>query len=686
MKRSMIGIFVMLVFQLCTSELNEINGVIGDHIDTNNSNSGTINSIPSDTFLGQYFSSKDGTNPISTRIENRIRHDFNSPLSNQFNKDELSAKWTGDFYFESGNYVFNINSDKDILLMIDDKVLLNQSEITEENTYHFEQELDGVHRIVVEYNLDNTTPVDPVDNTTPADPVDNTTPVDPVDNTTPVDPVDNTTPADPVDNTTPADPVDNTTPADPVDNTTPDDPVVEVDNGTPTVEVDWSISENVALDTLYNQLSNIINQAGEVVNLSEAVYIESGQVKIPGNKTIIGHGPKTIIKAASSFHHPVFTMEANYCLLRIMGSNVAIKDLMLDGDNKKCYGGIFSRYNSNITLQNLEIKNMYYTGIWIPDAGDELTIDHINLTNCSNGSTNFNSNSIGLGTAANATISNVLIKENIGYGIGMQNYGAYLTWDNVVFDKCDITVPDQGTWISSTGGTAAAFTFSLDNGSAGYDIKNSRITNCTLNNMISIVNKGERVRESNCILIDKNKIEIDPSWEPRTIVEMGENGITFKDNFVVNVWEVFGFYSSWEIKNPEITNNIIVLGHKNYSGWFRNMIGHYGSVVNARIEKNTIIIDANFDFDFIKCGKDVINPYISKNIVISNQNYSSDDKKYLNVSGSTTDVNIDDNIIYGAWNAQGFNQTNVSQIPINGSGAKPFPFYQSKQAGYGAIF
>ena len=112
MKKIMVALVVALAFQVCTSELSEIDGVIGDHIDGNSAGNGDMfHDIPADSFLGQYFVN-DSSTPISSRIENRIRHDFNSPVRNDLTANKLGAKWTGDFYFESGDYNFTINSDK----------------------------------------------------------------------------------------------------------------------------------------------------------------------------------------------------------------------------------------------------------------------------------------------------------------------------------------------------------------------------------------------------------------------------------------------------------------------------------------------------------------------------------------------------------------------------------------------
>ncbi len=154
MKKMMIGLMVMLVFQFCTSELNEIGGIVGDHIDPGlNGGLGTDrNDIPSNSFLVEYFQGGNNNTSISTRTESRINHDFNSPVSN-LQGEELGAKWTGDFYFNSGDYVFSVKSNKGIKVLIDDRIVLNDLENNKETNYNINQQLDGVHTIEVEYNI-----------------------------------------------------------------------------------------------------------------------------------------------------------------------------------------------------------------------------------------------------------------------------------------------------------------------------------------------------------------------------------------------------------------------------------------------------------------------------------------------------------------------------------------------------
>jgi hypothetical protein len=80
--------------------------------------------IPSDAFLGQYFSTQEGNALVYSKVERRIRHDFNSPVREDIATKELGAKWSGYFEFEPGTYTFNVSSDKRILLTIDGEVVL----------------------------------------------------------------------------------------------------------------------------------------------------------------------------------------------------------------------------------------------------------------------------------------------------------------------------------------------------------------------------------------------------------------------------------------------------------------------------------------------------------------------------------------------------------------------------------
>jgi hypothetical protein len=156
MKKMVIGVMVMLMFQFCTNELSEIDELVGSHIEVGDMVGYPDSNIPSDAFLGQYFSTQEGNALVYSKVERRIRHDFNSPVREDIATKELGAKWSGYFEFEPGTYTFNVSSDKRILLTIDGEVVLNKNGKTKDE--QAVKDLDGIHKVEVEYNLvENTT-------------------------------------------------------------------------------------------------------------------------------------------------------------------------------------------------------------------------------------------------------------------------------------------------------------------------------------------------------------------------------------------------------------------------------------------------------------------------------------------------------------------------------------------------
>ncbi len=256
MKKIILGLVVLFSFQLCTSELSEIDGVVGDYIDSNpidTNGDNNIISIPSESFLSQYFSTEILT-PISTRIENQIRHDFNSPVTSETISKELSAKWTGDFYFEAGEYVFSVRSNKGIKVSIDDKVVLNEIENQKPSTYKVNYQMDGVHRLVVEYNIEENNSNDNIDATNNETNVSGETSNDEgSSNSSGVTIVDDKS-IETTDNgvtIASGDSTDTQSDDEAIATTITDNdnnPIVEVDNDTPTIEVNWKpVGENSVL-------------------------------------------------------------------------------------------------------------------------------------------------------------------------------------------------------------------------------------------------------------------------------------------------------------------------------------------------------------------------------------------------------------------------------------------------------
>jgi hypothetical protein len=97
MKKMVIGVMAMLMFQFCTNELNEIDGLIGSHVEGGNLTDNSVANLPTGAFLGKYFSTDNSNELVYSKIEKRIRHDFNSPIKQEVASKELGAKMVRKF-------------------------------------------------------------------------------------------------------------------------------------------------------------------------------------------------------------------------------------------------------------------------------------------------------------------------------------------------------------------------------------------------------------------------------------------------------------------------------------------------------------------------------------------------------------------------------------------------------------
>jgi hypothetical protein len=108
---------------------------------------------PPNVFAGQYYDNVDFTNLMMTRDDAAI--DFNwgsgSP-SPSMGANTFSIRWTGDFDFTAGNYVFQATVDDGVRIWVDGELEMDVWEDQPATTYSFNRTMTaGSHEIVVEY-------------------------------------------------------------------------------------------------------------------------------------------------------------------------------------------------------------------------------------------------------------------------------------------------------------------------------------------------------------------------------------------------------------------------------------------------------------------------------------------------------------------------------------------------------
>ncbi len=52
------------------------------------------------------------------------------------------------------------------------------------------------------------------------------------------------------------------------------------------------------------------------------------------------------------------------------GGNQVVKGFALDGQDKRCHGGIFAPVTRGVTFEDLHVTNFRYSGLWIIEAHD----------------------------------------------------------------------------------------------------------------------------------------------------------------------------------------------------------------------------------------------------------------------------------------------------------------------------
>lgn len=154
MKKVIMFLLVPFIFQQCTDELSEIDTVVGEN-SAYSSTTPEAAEVPYNAYKATYFNSHSNTMRITERNENSIEQKINEHLNpNTFN-EATSAFWAGDFDFDGGEYEISVQSDKNVSMLIDNNYVLDVTGNDNRRiSYNTVKSLDGVHRVLVFYNMD----------------------------------------------------------------------------------------------------------------------------------------------------------------------------------------------------------------------------------------------------------------------------------------------------------------------------------------------------------------------------------------------------------------------------------------------------------------------------------------------------------------------------------------------------
>lgn len=242
--------------------------------------------------------------------------------------------------------------------------------------------------------------------------------------------------------------------------------------------------------TLQFAVIKVAPNQGHTIQLGSGTFIENGLVQVPLGVSVTGAGKTlTIIKAVSSFYYYPATPSyaADKFLLSLTSStqsngNQTLSNFTIDGDLKKLHGGIYVNKRNNVTIDNVNIKNTNFTGIWLWDVNDS-KLKNTQLTNCSWGSIAYCAGALNLGNLNRVEIDHLTVDESTGYGIKAIGPSGNTNILNLKIHDSHISVHPLGLWNSGTAPNIAIELWQVT--LVGCEIYNSYV-----DNTISLINSN----------------------------------------------------------------------------------------------------------------------------------------------------------------------------------------------------
>jgi hypothetical protein len=384
-------------------------------------------------------------------------------------------------------------------------------------------------------------------------------------------------------------------------------------------------SLNSPWKTLRHALKNISPDQDHILKISEGKFIEDGPLELPSRLSLEGAGiDKTFISpAASFFYHPVnpgYATEKFFIMMNGIEDShggQSIKNLTIDGNEKKLHGGLFVRNRNNVEIKNIRIKNVNFCGIWILNSKGS-TITNTSIINCAWTSTEWCSGALQLGNLEDVEINNLSVDENNGYGIkALADETNKLK--NLKIHDSRISVNPSGVW---NDGKAPNISIEL----WSVDLTDCEISYCYVDNHISLVNTVHfPPLGSKTIRIHHNTIDLSTRANGNGYgVELSINEVEIDHNiFMTGKYGIVNW--SDRVKNWAIHHNIfyglsnespgeVLRSQKNglhhvkfYNNTIEfmglhtmNLIGLYGGTSENLDIKNNLVINSNTSYNWYR--------------------------------------------------------------------------------------
>ena len=251
--------------------------------------------------------------------------------------------------------------------------------------------------------------------------------------------------------------------------------------------------------TLTKACDAVAADQGHIIQVGEGTFTEAGILTLKSGVSLIGAGSgKTKIlvnhyfsltDAVPNANPHVDTFPAHF-VIQMNGTNQTLKGFALDGQDKRCHGGVFASWTQDVVFEDLHITNFRYCGLWVIDANNTVLRKSRFKNNTYGNPERGDSGSVQYHRGRNLLIHDNWIEETGnfkpdvgGYAMKAQDRCYSVSAANVleglrVYNNT-LLAPTNGTWNNgSAPGIAAEF--------LGMALKDCEIHNNTINNHVSL--------------------------------------------------------------------------------------------------------------------------------------------------------------------------------------------------------
>lgn len=133
--------------------------------------------------------------------------------------------------------------------------------------------------------------------------------------------------------------------------------------------------------TLAKAFNTVEANRGHTIHIGEGTFTETEILTLKSGVSLIGAGSEktkilvnhhfSLSDAVSNANPHIHTFPEHF-VIQLDGTNHTLKGFALDGQDKRCHGGIFAARSQSAVFDDLHVTHFRYSGLWIIEANDTI--------------------------------------------------------------------------------------------------------------------------------------------------------------------------------------------------------------------------------------------------------------------------------------------------------------------------